>query len=98
MPVFSVYVIYSQTVTRFYIGQSSLSPLERLEQHNAGKFENKFTAKGIPWELFVTITCNSREQAMKIEKHIKAMKSKKYVEDLRNYPEIIQKLLVKYRD
>jgi len=34
--------------------------------------------------------------AGKIEIHIKKMKSKKYIQDLKKYPEIAQKLLKKY--
>ncbi len=34
--------------------------------------------------------------AGKIENHIKKMKSKKYIKDLKKYPEIAQKLIKKY--
>jgi putative endonuclease len=36
------------------------------------------------------------EQAHKIENHIKKMKSKKYIENLKKYPEISLRLLQKY--
>ena len=96
MSAFHVYIIYSKRLGRFYVGQTCLQPLARLQQHNKGDFEEKFTVDGIPWELFFTIECSSREQAMKIERHIKSMKSKKYIHDLKNYPAIAQKLLEKY--
>ncbi len=38
----------------------------------------------------------SYTQALKIEKHIKNIKSKKYIHDCAKYPEISQKLLKKY--
>ncbi len=38
----------------------------------------------------------SKAQALAIEKHIKAMKSKIYIHNLKKYPEMIDKLLLKY--
>jgi putative endonuclease len=32
---------------------------------------------------------------MKIERHIKKMKSKKYIQNLKKYPEMVEKLLIK---
>ncbi len=52
----------------------------------------KFTAKADDWELFLRISCTDKEQGLKIEKHIKKMKSKIYIENLRRYPEMIEKL------
>jgi len=37
------------------------------------------------------------EQARKIEKQIKRMKSKKYIENLKKYPDIVKKLIEKYK-
>jgi putative endonuclease len=36
------------------------------------------------------------KQALRIEKHIKNMKSKKYIEDIKKYPEITERLKEKY--
>jgi putative endonuclease len=57
---------------------------------------NKFTAKADDWELFYTITCACKQQALAIEKHIKNMKSSKYIRNFLLYPEITEKLLKKY--
>lgn len=35
-------------------------------------------------------------QAMQVEKHIKSMKSRIYIENLKRYPEMIIKLIEKY--
>ena len=50
------------------------------------------------WVLVFKILCVNKKQAMLIEKHIKSMKSRKYIENLIKYPEISQKLLEKYFD
>ena len=73
-----VYILYSEKLDRFYVGQTALSPKQRLEEHNNAHNENSFTSRGIPWTLFLTIACDSREHAKGVERHIKRMKSKAY--------------------
>ncbi|MBK9457439.1 MAG: GIY-YIG nuclease family protein [Bacteroidetes bacterium] len=55
---FYTYILFSKSLNKFYIGSTSLSPVERLEQHNQIKFPDAFTRKGIPWEMFLVIECN----------------------------------------
>ena len=47
-----------------------------------------YTSKGIPWVLFLVLECTSREQARKVELHIKRMKSKQYIRNLKKYSEM----------
>ncbi len=58
----------------------------------------KFTAKADDWILFEKIDCESKGQALAIEKHIKAMKSKIYIKNIQRYPEMKLKLKAKYAD
>jgi putative endonuclease len=46
--------------------------------------------------LFYEISCNSKTQALKIERHIKQMKSSVYISNILKYPEITLKLLTEY--
>jgi putative endonuclease len=94
--MFFVYILFSKKLNRFYIGSSD-NFLKRLEEHNDIKYEDAFTAKGIPWELFFVINCNSSTQAYQIEKHIKNMKSTNYTRNFLKYPEIADKLIEKYK-
>ena len=97
MEKYWVYIIYSKQLDRFYTGATSLLPDERLYQHTNGFYgDKKFTAKASDWILYHTIECSSRIQSIKIESHIKKMKSKKYIQNLKIYPEITNKLLKKY--
>lgn len=50
------------------------------------------------WEIFFTIEDLKYRQARDIEKHIKNMKSKKYITNLEKYPEIIEKLKIRFSD
>ena len=62
--------------------------------HNNGHFGKKsFTFKATDWEIFLLIPCKSIEQAIFVESRIKKMKSKRYIENLKKYPNIIIKIL-----
>ena len=92
-----VYIIYSKKLDRFYTGTTD-DPVRRLAEHNAAFYADTFTVKGIPWQLYHIICCPSSEIAYKLEAFIKKMKSKAFIERLKNNPEmatdIIQKLLL----
>ncbi len=88
----SVYIIFSDSLKKFYIGYTTENVVQRIERHNNKYYENKYTAIGIPWTLFLEIKCDSIEHALKIEKRIKSMKSKIYIQNLKKYPEMVAKL------
>lgn len=96
MPFFT-YILFSSKLNKFYIGATSLNPELRLQEHNQIKFPDAYTRKGIPWEMFFVIECKSFNQAKAIEIHIKKMKSTRYLQNLKRYPEISENLLLKYR-
>ena len=50
------------------------------------------------WELFLIIRCDIIEQAIFVESKIKRMKSRKYIENLKKYPELVDKILKEYYD
>ncbi len=93
---FIVYIIYSVSTDKYYVGQT-VDLDERLILHNTGEFSHSYTKPGIPWQLY-HIECNSKKQAVSIETHIKRMKSIKYYQSLKIYPELTVKLLIKYAD
>ena len=92
-----VYILYSQSLDRYYTGCTEYSPEERLLQHNDKHYDNSYTFFGIPWEIYYVIRCDTIAQARAIEQHIKRMKSKKYIENLKKYPEMSDKLIQKYK-
>ena len=95
--MFIVYILFSEKLSKFYIGMTSNFDV-RLDFHLNDIQQRKFTHNANDWNLFYKIKCDSKTSAMKIEKHIKAMKSKIYIENLIKYPEITQKLLEKYKN
>jgi putative endonuclease len=97
--MFYCYILYSDYLDRFYIGATSLDPEERLDNHLLKYYgRTKFSAKADDWVLYFSILCSSFKQASAIETHIKRMKSKQYIRNLKSYPELSQKLLELYPD
>ena len=92
----TVYIIRSLKTSRYYIGFTTKKVEDRVLEHNDVKFEDAFTKRDRPWELHFQIICESEKQARAIEAYIKKMKSRKYIENLLIYPEIVEKLLLKF--
>ena len=91
----AVYILFSQKLNRYYIG-SCLDLEIRLSEHRSGNDISSFTAKAQDWILFLSADDLKYSQARLIEGHIKRMHSKKYVENLKKYPEILKKLIERY--
>lgn len=68
-----------------------------MGQHLNKDFSKSFTANADDWELFLFIDELDYTQAREIEAHIKRMKSRTYIYNLKKYPEIGNKLKTKYK-
>ena len=90
------YILYSKSLDKYYIGFSQESMESRLKKHNISFYEKAFTTVTLDWEIYLVIICQTISQAIKIEKHIKKMKSRVYIENLLRYPEMIEKLQQKF--
>ncbi len=73
-----VYILFSNSTQKYYAGIADNVP-KRLDEHNRGK--GKYTSKGAPWQLVTTIECESRSEAMALEKKIKKRGIKRYLQD-----------------
>jgi putative endonuclease len=93
--MFYVYILYSSSANKFYIGQTSDLD-KRKTEHNNGIFTGSFTSQASDWEYYFIIECNNRQQALKIEQHIKRMRNRTYYKNLKDYPELSVKLLSLY--
>jgi putative endonuclease len=89
---YCVYILHSSKLDRYYIGFTE-NLEKRISQHNNPIDPEKFTARGIPWDLFLSIECQSIGQAMELEKLIKSKKGAVYIRNMKLYPELIEKLL-----
>ena len=93
----TTYILYSKKIDSYYTG-SCLDLKSRLQEHINNKYEKSFTKKADDWIVFLKINNLEYSQARNIEKHIKKMKSKIYITNLIKYPEIIEKLTLKYKN
>jgi len=91
------YILSSNQLDKFYIGYTTVSSEVRLDRHLSKHYGlSRFTHKANDWELFLEIECVSPEQARKVERHIKSMKSKTFIYNLKKYPELIDKILLRF--
>ena len=91
------YILFSPSLQKFYTGATTNPPEKRKNMHLEEFYSSaKYTAQVKDWEIYLTINCCDYSQALAIEKHIKRMKSSKYIRNLKKYPEIIGKLIAKY--
>jgi putative endonuclease len=95
---FFCYILFSKSINRYYVGYTG-DVDERLKLHNTGHFGGKsYTQITSDWELFLLIPCETITQAIYIELKIKNMKSRKYIENLKKYPEIVERILKEFHN
>jgi putative endonuclease len=74
-----VYILFSQSKDRYYIGYSHNCE-ERLIEHNLGATPS--TRPGRPWIIAYKEEFPDKSSAIRRELEIKRMKSKKYIDNL----------------
>ena len=93
--MYSLYIIYSEKSDKYYIGHSE-NPERRLSEHNTDP-RLTYTSKHRPWILKASIpVAESKSNAVKIERKLKQLKSRKIVEKIienQNDKEIISGLI-----
>ena len=75
---FQVYVLFSDSLGKIYIGQTQ-SLDDRLAIHNNPGLNNMWTAQGIPWIWLGSIKVKDRGIAMLLERRLKGLKNPKRV-------------------
>ena len=78
---YSVYILYSESSHKFYIGQT-VDLEKRVNEHNT-QLKNAYTSKYRPWKLVAFLEVDSRKIAMAIEKYLKK-KNRKFIERVVN--------------
>jgi putative endonuclease len=74
--LYKVYVLYSETFEKIYIGQT-IDIQGRLAEHNVGL--STYTKKFIPWKLVYTETLATRAEALKREKQLKTSRGRSFI-------------------
>ena len=81
-------------LNRFYVGSCN-DVNQRLTEHNEN-VRKAYTNSANDWELFYQLATSNWSCALKIEGHIKRMKSRKYIKNLKEHSEISLRLLKLY--
>ncbi len=87
------YIIFSQKLNHFYTGVCQDEPAEWIKKHNSHAYgKHRFTATADDWTLFLDIPFSSFAHAVRLERFIKSKKSSVYIQNLKKYPEILEKI------
>ncbi|MCB9297914.1 MAG: GIY-YIG nuclease family protein [Lewinellaceae bacterium] len=76
--MYLLYILYSKTLGRYYVGHCEAPLEERLRRHLSN--HKGFTGKAKDWEVVYTESFVSKEEAYGREREIKGKKSRKYIE------------------
>ncbi len=79
--MYYVYILFCKENDIYYVGHSE-NPWQRVVRHNEQSTDT-FTGKYVNWELAAIFEAGTtRASAMKLEKYIKAQKSRRLLEKL----------------
>jgi putative endonuclease len=94
--MFCIYILYSQSADRYYIGHTD-DLIRRIEEHN-NVIKNSYTSKFRPWILKASFpVSDSRGEARKVEFYLKKLKSRKIIEKLIMNPHELHDILILVR-
>ena len=85
------YIIYSPQLDSYYTGSCANFDL-RLKAHNSKKYVASYTSKSSDWERYLVIQTETNKHALRLERKIKQMKSRVFIENLKKYPELVDKI------
>ena len=75
-----VYILYSESSDKYYVGHTGDILDERIRKHNSN--HTGFTGRSNDWKLVYKELCPNKAAALKRELEIKSWKSRKRIESL----------------
>jgi putative endonuclease len=76
--MYAVYILFSTTTNKFYIGQTNDLNL-RLIRHNDQMV--KSTMNGVPWVVIWSRNVETRKEALILERKIKGRGASRFIDD-----------------
>jgi putative endonuclease len=89
-----LYILHSVKSNKFYVGETH-DVQQRILSHNHHSYKNSFSKIANDWTLVLSFTCENRTDALFLERFIKKMKSKVFIEKVIQNPEILTDILAK---
>ena len=90
----SFYVIYSKSKDHYYAGETN-DISGRLSKHNSHVYRGSYTKIASDWKLVLDYKCASKQDALFLEGFVKRMKSRKFIINIIQDPEILKDILNK---
>ena len=78
----TVYILFSKSLSRYYVGYTSNSIETRIERHLSN--HRGYSSKAKDWELVYHTSTISKQEALKLEKRIKKRGAKRFLDDILN--------------
>jgi putative endonuclease len=89
------YILYSSSIDRFQIG--NCHDLTGHYKNHLDKFyPNSYTTKADDWGIFYSAELDTITAAIRFEKYIKKMKSRKYIQEHKSSPQLGLNLKLKF--
>ncbi len=88
------YILFSKKANKYYLGETHNLD-NRLDKHIKHIYSNSFTKIANDWQIILQFECDKREDAIYIEKFVKRMKSRKFIEKVIENPDILKSILLK---
>ncbi len=76
-----VYILFSHNLNKFYTGFTCDDLLDRLRKHISN--HKGFTAKAKDWNIVFSFKCDSKSEALRLEKKIKKRGAKRFLVNFR---------------
>ena len=89
-----LYILYSSSINKHYIGETPDVSF-RVKQHNFHYFNKSFTKAASDWKVALSLECASKQEAVYLEKFVKRMKSRQFIEKVIANHEILSDILKK---
>jgi len=78
--MYTVYILYSAILGRYYVGFTSQSVHDRLQKHLGS--HSGFTSKVKDWKIVFSESHQTKQEATQREREIKSWKSRRKIEEL----------------
>ncbi len=87
------YILYSKSLDKYYVGACYNDLEQRIENHNSVKYAKSYTSQASDWQLYLSFKGEEYTHVRRMEMKIKSMKSHKYIENVKRYDDLQQKLI-----
>ncbi|MBA6153483.1 GIY-YIG nuclease family protein [Gelidibacter maritimus] len=90
----NLYIIYSKSQDKYYVGETININL-RIAKNNNHSYKGSFTKIATDWKIVLDYECSTKDEALFLERFIKRMKSRKFIDKIIENNQILNDILNK---